>query len=139
MNKTTLKYELDLDFVLLAITAPLKDYRLCFKINNQLNFDLCRIDELEMFFNSEDEPVFFSRYLYLQEHTDIEFNLLANKGTDGFLIPEMKKVDYFLLIRNYIDEEELKGIISGLNKISEILVAAEVDPRKLKSKENLIF
>ncbi len=139
MNKTTLKYELDLDFVLLAITAPLKDYRLCFKINKQLNFDLCRIDELELFFNSEVEPVFFSRYVYLQEHTDIEFNLIANKGTEGFLIPEMKKVDYFLLIRNYIEEEELKGIISGLNKISEILVAAEVDPRKLKSKENLIF
>ena len=51
----------------------------------------------------------------------------------------MKKVDFFLLIRNYIDREDLRGIISGINKIPEVLVAAEVDPKKLKSKENLIF
>jgi hypothetical protein len=51
----------------------------------------------------------------------------------------MKKVDFFLLIQNYIDSEDLKRIIYGLNKIPEVLVAAEVDPKKLKSKENLIF
>ncbi|WP_026897579.1 IPExxxVDY family protein [Daejeonella oryzae] len=139
MNKTTLKYELDLDFVLLAITAPLKDYRLCFKINKQLNFDLSRKDELELFFSASEVPVYYSRYLYHQAHTDTEFHLIANKGTGGFLIPEMKTVDFFLLIRNYIDEEELRALISSLNKIPEILVAVEVDPKKLKSKENLIF
>lgn len=139
MNKTTLKYELDLDFVLLAITAPLKDYRLCFKINKQLDFDFSRIEELELIFNSDEEPVYYSRYLYLQPQTETEFDLIANKGTGGFLIPEMKTVDFFLIIRNYIDENELRSFILALNKIPEILVAAEVDPRKLKSKENLIF
>jgi hypothetical protein len=51
----------------------------------------------------------------------------------------MKKVDFFLLIRNYIDDDDLKLIISKLNKVPEVLVAVEVDPKKLKSKENLIF
>ena len=51
----------------------------------------------------------------------------------------MKKVDFFLLIQNYIHADDLKGIINGLNKIPEVLVAVEVDPKKLKSKENLIF
>ena len=139
LNKTTLKYELDLDFVLLAITAPLKDYRLCFKINKQLNFDFSRKDELELIFNSASDPVYYSRYLYLHPQTDTEFNLIANKGTGGLLIPEMKTVDFFVLIRNYIDEDELKSFISALNKIPEVQVAVEVDPKKLKSKENLIF
>ena len=139
MNKTTLKYELDLDFVLLAITAPLKDYRLCYKINKQLNFDLSCKGELKLIFSSEKEPVFYSHYLYLHPQTETEFNLIANKGTGGLLIPEMKTVDFFMVIRNYIDQEELKNFINALNKIPEILVAAEVDPKKLKSKENLIF
>jgi hypothetical protein len=139
LNRTTLKYELDLDFVLVAITAPLKDYRLCFKVNKALQFDLRRLEDLELSFSSSVQTFYFSRYSYTQAHTEIQFTLLANKGSEGFLIPEMKKVDFFLIIQNYIDSEDLRHVIAGLNRIAEVLVAAEVDPRKLKSKENLII
>ena len=139
MNRTTLKYELDLDFVLVAITSPLKDYRLCFKVNKELQIDLNRLEDLELSLNAGSPINYFSRYLYIEPHNEIEFSLLANKGTEGFLIPEMKKVDFFLLIRNYIDSDELRQVIAGLNRIPEVLVAAEVDPKKLKSKENLII
>ena len=139
MNRTTLKYELDLDFVLIAITAPLKDYRLCFKVNKELHLDLRRIDDLELIFNDLQEPYYFTHYQYTAPDTETAFNLLANKGSEGFLIPEMKKVDFFLLIHNYIDSNELREVIGGLNRIPEVAVAAEVDPRKLKSKENLII
>ena len=139
LNRTTLKYELDLDFVLIAITAPLKDYRLCFKINKGLHIELNRVDDLELAFKADAEPCYFSRYSFTESNTEVEFNFLANKGTEGFLIPEMKKVDYFLLIHNYIDHDDLKEVIAGLNRIPEVAVAAEVDPKKLKSKENLIF
>jgi RIO-like serine/threonine protein kinase len=139
LNRTTLKYELDLDFVLVAITAPLKDYRLCFKINRELQTDLSRQGDLQLHFNNREEAFYFSKYFYLQPHSETEFTLLANKGSEGFLIPEMKTVDYFLLIHNYIDREELRQVIGGLNRIAEVQVAVELDPRKLKSKENLIF
>ena len=139
MNRTTLKYELDLDFVLVAITAPLRDYRLCFKINKDLHLDLARVNDLELVLSVGSEPSFFSRYTYVEPNQETEFNLLANKGTEGTLIPEMKKVDFFLLIQTYIDPEELRQVISRLNRIPEVTVAAEVDPKKLKSKENLII
>ena len=139
LNRTTLKYELDLDFVLLAITAPLKDYRMCFKINKELHLDLRRIDDLELIFNVGDQPFYFSRYYYKQDHTENEFNLIANKGSEGFLIPEMRTVDFLMLIQNYIDRDELKQIVGRLNRIPDVQVAVEVDPKKLKSKENLIL
>lgn len=139
LNKTTLKFELDLDFVLVAITAQLKDYMFCYKINKQLGSNFSKITDLEMLFGNDDDLFYFSRYFYLVPESETEFYILANKGSEGFLIPEMKKVDFFLLIRNYIDKDELRGIISSINKIPEVLVAAEVDPKKLKSKENLIF
>lgn len=139
MNRTILKYELDLDFVLIAITAPLKDYRLCFKVNRELQLDLRRVDDLELFFNTPEETCFFSHYHFIAADTETAFTLLANKGSEGFLIQEMKQVDFFLLIHNYIDSNELREVISGLNRIPEVAVAAEVDPRKLKSKENLII
>lgn len=139
MNRTTLKFELDLDFVLLAVNSQLKDYIFCFKINKQLGTDFCKVTDLELPFNAGNETFYFSRYFYLMPQTETELYIIANKGTEGFLVPEMKKVDFFLLIRNYIDEDDLKLIISKLNKVPEVLVAVEVDPKKLKSKENLIF
>lgn len=139
MNKLTLKFEPDLDFILIAITVPLKDYRFCYKLNKQLNREFYRIDELELQFNGDEEPFYFSRYFYQNKNTENDFFLLANKGSEGFLIPEMKTVDYFLLIYNFIDDEDLQQLVSQINRIPEVLVAAEVDPKKLKSRENLVF
>ena len=139
MNKLILKYELDLDFVLIALTVPLRDYRLCFNINKQLNLEFYRIEELSLQVNSNSAVSYFSRYHYHFPQTETDFYLLANKGTESFLIPEMKTVDYFIVIKNYVDEEDLLNFITGLNKIPEVQVAVEVDPQKLKSKENLIF
>ena len=139
LNKLTLKFEPDLDFILIAITVPLRDYRFCFKLNKQLNRQFYRIEELELVFNPEEEPFYFSRYFYKDERTENEFFLLSNKGSEGFLVPEMKTVDYFLLIHHYFDDEDLEQLLSQINRIPEVLVAAEVNPRKLKSRENLVF
>ena len=139
MNKTILKFELDLSFVLVAITAQLKDYLFCFKINKALSVNFIKIDDHELVFAAPKPVSYFSKYQYKPAELDTEFYIIANKGTDGFLIPEMMKVDYFLLIRNYVDVEDLRLMISSINRIPEIVVAAEVDPKKLKSKENLIF
>jgi hypothetical protein len=139
LSKLTLKYEPDLDFILVAITAPLKDYRFCFKLNRQLNIQFDRTEELSLQYFSDDRYIHFTRYHYYLSQTETDFYLIANKGTEGFLIPEMNNVDFFILIRNYIDNESLEQFITGINKIPEVQVAVEVDPKKLKSKENLIF
>lgn len=137
MNRLTLKYELDLDFVLIAITSQLKDYVLCFKLNRQLNISLYKIDELII--ESNFKEFFFSRYQYQIPESETDVYLLANKGDLGYLVPEMKGVDYFIIIRNYISKEEVEHLIDEINKLPEVLAAIEVEPRKLKSKENLIF
>jgi hypothetical protein len=51
----------------------------------------------------------------------------------------MKSADYFLMVRNYIDDTDLDNLISTLNKIPEIVAAVKIDPKKIKSRENLLF
>jgi hypothetical protein len=51
----------------------------------------------------------------------------------------MKKADYFLMIKNYIDDTDLDKVISALNRIPEIVAAVKIDPKKIKSRENLLF
>lgn len=139
MNKLTLKYELDIDFNLIAITSPLKDYRLCYYINKVTGLDLYKVEEHEIWFESQ-QPTYFGRYTYEDINNDTFYFLLNNKGVEGgVLIPEMKVTDFFLLVKNAIDEELLLWQITQINNLADVVVASEIDPHKLKSKENLVF
>ncbi|MEJ5994032.1 IPExxxVDY family protein [Pedobacter sp. Du54] len=139
MNKTYLKLSLDLDFVLIAITASLKDYTLCHKINKNLEFDFEKIDDHEVYYNIDEAPLAFSRYHFFVEEGEIDYYLVSNRNSDGFLIPEMNKVDFFIIIQQFIAKEDLDFILGRLNKLADIQVAAQIDPLKLKSKENLVM
>lgn len=139
MNKLTLKYELDIDFNLIAITSPLKDYRLCYYINKVTGLDLCKVEDHEIWIESQ-RPTYFGRYTYEDVNNDTFYFLLNNKGVEGgILIPEMKVTDFFLLVKNAIDEELLQWQITQINNLADVVVASEIDPHKLKSKENLVF
>jgi len=140
LNKVTLKYELDLDFVLIAITSSLRDYRLCYFINKVTGLKLHKIADYEIGMGSSVGVASFSRYADIDETNDTEYYLLANRGLDGgLLIPEMRYSDYFLLIRNFIDDEDLTNLLDHILAINEVVAASEIAPQKLKSKENLIF
>lgn len=140
LNRKTLKFEIDLDFVLIAITTSLKDYRICHHINKHLNFNFLKMADLEVdLLQGLGGPVFFSLYEYHWEASETDFYFIANKGSDGYLVPEMRKADYFLMIKNYIDHEDLDKLVTALNRIPEIVAAVKIDPKKIKSRENLLF
>lgn len=140
MNKKLLKFEFDLDFVLIAVTSAQKDYRICYLINKYLNFNFVRVDDLEVnIYHNSAQPAAFSMYEYYWEASETAFYFIANRGMDGLLIPEMREADYFLMIKNYIDDDDLNDIVNGLNRISEIVAAIKIDPKKIKSRENLLF
>ncbi len=139
MNRKTLKFEIDLDFVLIAITTSLRDYRICHHINKRLNFNFTKKPDLEVDIIKGAGPVLFSLYQYHWEASETDFYFIANKGSEGYLVPEMRKADYFIMIKNYIDDTDLDKLISDLNKIQEIVAAVKIDPKKIKSRENLLF
>ena len=140
MNRKFLKLEIDLDFILIAVTASLKDYRACYLINKHLNLNFVRVDDLSVDnLNNGNKRGYFSLFNCYWEASETDFYFIANKGMEGYLVPEMRKADYFLLIKNYIDESDLDHLISSLNRIPEIVTAIKIDPKKIKSRENLIF
>jgi len=139
LNKVTLKYEIDLNFILIAITCPLKDYRLCYYINKLTSLDLSKTEDHETWI-ADNTSLYFPKYSYIKPNEETEFYLIANKGIEaGYLLPELKGSDYFLIIKEFIDDIDLKILYKGLKRIPEIVVATEINPHKLKSKENLVF
>ncbi len=167
MNKITFKLDIDfddeLDFKLIGISSSLRDYRLCHFINKHtgLNFIYGKESPLnhknEVKNKSQEELDFhiiydrksksknegihhFQVYRYCCEHFDYEYYILNNKSQEnGILIPEAANFDYFMIIKHYIDEEDLIRLLELLKSIEDIMLVKEIDPTILKSKENLIF
>lgn len=139
MNKFKLEIEYNYDFALIGIASHEKDYRICWAINNKLGFDLKKTDDLEIKDKKQTDATFFSLYLYENEEQYSEYYIISNRSSNGMLIPEQKQVDYFLMIRGSVTEEQVSKIVKLLRELSMVLTAYEIDPNQLRSKQNLLF
>lgn len=148
----------EVDYELIAIHTSLEDYRLAYFLNQKLPILLSKSDN-EIQINIKEGVTFFSRFIYENNNTDSCWSLVQNKNevttlttnnnqnlfgessfevaTIVFLLPELKKVDYFLKIEN--SDAEMDKIVSTMNTISQIATVYSVDSNSIKSKNNLIF
>lgn len=140
MAKTILKLneEDKFDFLLFGIACQLKDYRLCREVNLKLDLKLIRQEDFDIYNNKRMEEQGFAFFKFDSKEED-QFCLVSNRGNKGFLIPEQKQIDYFLMIREGRTSMEDSNILSSLKEISIVLGAYKFDPLKLKSRDNLLF
>lgn len=150
----------EVDYSLIAIHTSLEDYRLAYFINQKLHVNLNKsIKEIQI--TDKEGDVQFSRFHYYEMKKDISWDLIQNvnevileKKQDKqslfsdfeidvvkkvYMIPEFKKVNYFLKIENSEENTNLFKIQSELNSIEKITANYIVDINKIKSKNNLIF
>ncbi|RYY08127.1 MAG: IPExxxVDY family protein [Sphingobacteriaceae bacterium] len=139
MNRKILSFELDLDFILIAITSHLRDYRLCYHINKELNMNFSKVGDYCLSLFAGNEALQFSQYFFKIEASETEFYLIANQSAAGYLIPEMGNINYFILIKNHFDQDDLNDALARLAHIENIQAVMQLDPSHLKSNENLLF
>lgn len=150
----------EIDYHLIAIHTSLEDYRLAYFINQMLPINLGK-NKNEIQINIKEGETKFSRFYYYDAEKAISWNLIQNKNeviqqknensqnlfsninlevsTKVYLLPEFKKVDYFLKIENMEETMDFFKIQSILNTIENITTAYSVETNKIKSKNNLIF
>ena len=56
-----------------------------------------------------------------------------------FLIPEFKKVDFFLKIASEYETPPIRKLLMQLNEIDQVISAYTLEQQQIKSKDNLIF
>lgn len=128
---------MEYDFVLLAVISSLKDYRLCFELNKKLKLKFIRQPDLELK-DAKHNRSEFTFFRCRNSKSREELILILNKGTNGILIPEMKNVDYFMLIKNH-PLSVVEKLVTGLNEVENIGGVYELDPTSLKSSENFLM
>jgi hypothetical protein len=134
----TLDFTPDLDFTVIALFSSLRDHKLCFQTNAVLGSSMVRQPDLELKLDKKGATGLFARFFFLSEDEE-EFYLVANRGTNGHFIPEMKLADYFLVIKNrgrYTSESEVLRQMQSIRNVSSALL---LKPEELTSTENFLL
>lgn len=150
----------EIDYHLIAIHTSLEDYRLAYFINQKLPVNLSKNNN-EIQINIKEGETNFSRFSFIDMDQAIAWELIQNKNeviqykkgtvpnlfsnltmevaTKVYLLPEFKKVDYFLKIENNEDSLSIAQIQLLINTIDNVSTVYKVDINQIKSKNNLIF
>ncbi len=150
----------EIDYQLIAIHTSLEDYRLAYYINQNLPITLKK-SNCNVQISNKDGETQFTRFIFENDKDGVSWDLIQNKNeillssqrvnqglfaesnnkfsTKVYLIPEFKKVDYFLKIDNAAEVIDVAKIANQINKIERISTVYAVDLENIKSKNNLIF
>ncbi|MDF9796686.1 hypothetical protein OKW21_001949 [Catalinimonas alkaloidigena] len=135
-----LQVSIPCDFDLLGIVTPAREYKLAWSLNQSLGLKLAKSQDLVINFVN-DRCIIISNFVFATSHCT--FRLLKNKALSGsasdFLLPELKNLDYFLLIKNESDTFELDSYVSRLPTIDAVQSFTTINVNNLDNKENLLF
>lgn len=147
-------------YTLIAIHCSEEAYKMGYLMNKHLHLRLKRT-QTDLDFSAQGLLITFPLYDFEDAHKYTHFYLVANKcrsveaglqstgglfaelvsekSTIHYLLPEFKKVDYFLKIYSDFETVPLRKILSEINEIKQVISAYTVEMDNIKSKNNLIF
>jgi len=123
----------EFDFALLAINSHIKAYKLCWNINNSMQLNLKKKND-----HNIKEGQWFSRYTYISDD-GVEYDLLANRSKKGYLVPNQKSINYFLVVKNDCWEQDKPDFMIKLRDMPDILLVFELEKENLKYIDRFIF
>ena len=142
------------EYSLIGIHSTLEDFKLAYLLNKNLNTRFYKAKE-DLEFVREKKKASFSIYNYENTKYDFDWFLIANSyrrenqtvsnellltsETKTYLIPEKKKVDFFLKICGESEYDFVMKTINSIKSIENIITAYLIDKNTLKSKDFLIF
>ena len=137
------KLKLDLpdyssEYQIISICCTLQDYHLSWHLNKLFNLILTKSEDFEYLLRKTNKSVISSLYLFLDEKTSLDYHLLSNRNTEGFLIPEHKQTDYFFLIKGPTDTKTISSLSKKINAIPNVLTAYPIDFQKLKDINSIL-
>ena len=138
-SKKKLLIENDYDFFLFGISCSEKSYRLCFALNNKLKAAFSKSKDMEVQEKNQGAQSKFPMFVFRNEEMFTEYRVITNKIASKFLIPEFKQADYLLMVQGGMLYSEKSSILKKVKEVPFVQTAFEIDPKKIKSKENFVF
>lgn len=142
------------EYSLIGIHTTLEDFKLAYLLNKNISTSF---HKLKNYLTIENQQIkaSFSMFKYENPKYDFEWHLIANSTktenittsnqllltteTKTFLIPEKKKIDYFIKISGEVEISFITKTIKKIKSIEQVMTSYSIDKDTLKSKDFLIF
>ena len=134
-----LVFEPEKDFRLIGIASHENDYRLSWAINQSLGLDLVKVIDLVVNHPKHKILIDYSMYNFSDENYYIDYSLVSNKSEKGFLIPEMKNIDFVLKVSGNSETDFLNNFLLRLKKVDIIITAFFIDDLAERFHKIFIF
>ena len=142
------------DYTLIGIHTTLGEYKLAYLLNQYLQIKFNRAN-YDLDFVKKGSQSSYTVYEYTNAKLCQDWFLIANvyksilesesislfNQSDSItrLIPEKKKVDFFLKLEGDFDYDSILKIIEVIKQIPQIITSYQIEVNSLKSKDFLIF
>jgi hypothetical protein len=138
-KKKTVKLRIESQphYNIVGISSHENDYRLVWSMNEQLKMQFIRTTNLTVYDPKVEADLEFSRYIFNDEERYLKYEMLSNRCDNGFLFPEIKNVDYLLLITGELSHTAFEGLIKKTRKIDIVSTAFAIQAVKLKNLSKL--
>jgi hypothetical protein len=128
------------DTRLLGIMAPIKDYQLCWHLNNLMRMDFRINNDIEIQLSKKERNYFFAVYEFSEPTGSLSHYLYNNRFDGEYLLPEFKHLDFLWLMKgDIVNEESLQQTINDIKEISGVQLVIELTNQKIRNKEHLVF
>jgi len=134
-----LVYTPDFDFSLIAISTDEPDYRLIWHLNRSLGWQLVKQDNLVLHSPRHGLKKEFSLYACHDELTNVQYHLIANRSQNGYLLNELKNIDFVLKITGELTATSLDKITAQIKAMDVVRACFVINPATVKSRHNLLF
>ena len=104
-----------------------------------MNLDLQKKANYLLFIPRLNDNREFSFYSFEDDDNLLTYYLLSNRCDDGFLIEELRNIDFLMQVHGDLSEEEKEKLIRNLRAIPVIITSFSIDPQSLKSRDRLLL
>ena len=142
MKKQKLISDFNFQFDLIGITTSVKDYKLTWAINKNLQLNLSRQKDHEIRMQNK---LYTFTYFFDEPAPEIRLRLFSNKpaGAAGdaktLLIPEFPHFDYILMREGESQSFSVNSLCKYLKEVAVIEYLATLNSGTIKFKEHFVF
>lgn len=144
-----MKLKLDLDELaedffrdtrLIGVVAPMKDYQLCWHLNQLLTFDFRNNNDIEIQLKRKKRDYYFAVFQFCEPSNSLTHYLYNNQFDGEYLLPEFRHLDFLYLLKgDIVSHTFLHQLMDTIKTINGVQLVMELALDKIRNKGHMIF
>jgi hypothetical protein len=139
IKKHKLELAIEEDFCLLGVVTDEPDYKLCWMINQSLDMNFEKQEELRLYHRKLQDEQVFSLFTCHDENALITFRIIKNRTENGYYLDELKNIDYLIHIQGEINTIRISNFMLSVGALKPVRMCVPTDLTKIKNKERLLL